>query len=120
MRSWRPLLVLLAGLVMTASGLSAAVVIPTPGSITGSVTVPAGYHPRDVQVTAVKSSPTGAIAARAWVESDGTFRLDDVPPGEYAVGFGTYDRDLNIWWHGQPAWWTAPGSVAGTCVTSVV
>ncbi|GAA4739154.1 hypothetical protein GCM10023350_24450 [Nocardioides endophyticus] len=98
---------------MTAS-LPAAQATLAPGSISGTVVVPPGYDPRDVQVGITHAGAPFQRLATAWADVDGHFLLPDVPVGDYHVFFGTYERDLNVW-QGQPAWWTSPGVVTGTC-----
>ncbi|WGX95277.1 carboxypeptidase-like regulatory domain-containing protein [Nocardioides sp. L-11A] len=115
----RALLVLLALVLMSATGpaLARPARAAGTGSITGTVTVPAGYDVRGVQVfVSTTAHPTGfAAGAGSWVGPDGTFALTGLAPGTYHVAFGTFWSDMNPCSYGRDRWWSSPGVAAGSC-----
>jgi hypothetical protein len=106
---------LVAALALANVSAAQAVVA---GSISGSVTVPAGYDVRAVRVIATTAglhpSP-GAPAASTMTAPDGTFTLTNLPAGSYNVGFATYWSDMNPCSVNRDRWWTSPGVASGTC-----
>lgn len=73
------------------------------GSITGTITA-AGNGVHLASVVAIQS---GADAVSAVTNPDGTYRIDGVPPGQYAIYVHTMPPDADIF---GP--WNADGSVA--------
>ncbi|WP_436701215.1 hypothetical protein [Nocardioides sp. BYT-33-1] len=120
----RALLVLLALVLVsaTAPALSGPARAAGTGSITGTVTVPAGYDVRGVQVFVSTTAQPAAFAAGAgtWVGPDGGFALSGLAAGTYHVAFGTFWSDMNPCSHGRDRWWSSPGVAAGSCSGSTV
>ncbi|MDQ6525602.1 hypothetical protein RB608_18430 [Nocardioides sp. LHD-245] len=115
----RALLVLLALVLSSATApvLAGPARATATGSITGTVTVPAGYDVRGVQVlVSTTAHPTGFTAgAGSWVGPDGTFALTGLATGTYHVAFSTFWSDMNPCSFGRDRWWSSPGVAAGSC-----
>lgn len=107
--------VLAPSLVLVAGAATPARAAGT-GSITGTVTVPAGYDVRVVQVVVVSASdPAYHRVATDWTEPDGSFAVTGLPTGSYYVGYGTSWSDMNTC-DGRDRWWSGPGAApAGVC-----
>ncbi|MCR1782067.1 hypothetical protein KVF89_05930 [Nocardioides carbamazepini] len=120
----RRVLLSLLALLLTAvavPALSVPMAVPAravvAGTITGAVTVPAGYDVRAVQVFATTTAaPTGISPGNGtWVQPDGTFEITGLAAGTYHLAFGTYWSDMNPCSYGRDRWWTSPGVATGTC-----
>ncbi|GEM_PF-1082156 len=91
------------GRAMVAAGVAAVVVAgavapaaaePATGTIAGTVTTPAGVSPTFVTVLVLDPDGGGAGGGSAPVGTDGTYRVEDVPAGDWALLFATGDSDL--------------------------
>lgn len=82
---FRLALALVAGLVLAIlpAGLVSPAIAAATGSISGTVTVPAGVNPADITVFA--EGPQGSISAP--VNSDGTYVVMGLETGSYKVHF---------------------------------
>lgn len=72
----------------TRSGINAA--LESPGRITGTVTVPSGVDRSDITVSVLVPGNDGEEVGSAFVESDGTYAVGDIPAGSYLVRFSSW------------------------------
>lgn len=109
------LLVLVGPLLVVTSARASGT-----GTITGSVTVPAGY---DVGAVSLFVRPVSGFMGYgdmdAWVDPDGTFSVSALAPGDYYAGFATYWSDMQPCSFNRDRWWSGPGEANGTCDGSV-
>lgn len=115
-------LIVVIGLLVAGPGSSVtpAAQASGTGSVTGTVTVPAGYDVRAVTIF-VRSVAAfdGYGNADAWVGPEGHFSVSGLSPGDYYVGFGTYWSDMQPCSSNRDRWWSGPGQANGTCNATV-
>jgi len=117
---FRLALTLLAALILGAlpAGIASPAFAATTGSISGTVTVPAGV---DVTTVAVQTSG-GPSYVRAQVNANGSFLLTGLQAGQYKVGFSQYpENQLASTWYGSYAETqaTVVSVAAGVSVTGI-
>ncbi len=87
---WSAILVALT--LLSSPVAASAIEDPPPGAIAGTVTVPAGASAADVYVTARDDlwSSTNIVSKTTFVDEDGSYRIEGLPPGDYHLKF-TYN-----------------------------
>src|SRR5262245_8521560 len=66
-----------------------------PGAVTGRLTGTTGAPAVNIRVTAIpmeESASDRLLAGLAATDSEGRYRLEDLPPGRYLIGAGPLDR----------------------------
>lgn len=105
----------LAPSLAVVAGTTAPARAAGTGSITGTVTVPAGYDVRVVRVVVASTSSPGTWVASDWTDADGDYEVTGLAAGSYYVGFGTAWSDMSTC-GGRDRWWSGPdGAPAGVC-----
>lgn len=93
----------------TRTGVNAALSAGT--SISGRVTLPSGVAVDSMQYRVSAYGDDYAYAAGTQINSDGTYRLDDLLPGTYRLQFSAPEASgvLGEWYSDKSEYWTADG-----------